>query len=106
MPAKCLDYLRRHHIALIALFVALGGTSYAAATGSIDSREIKNNTIRGKDVRNNSLTGRDVRGIRSGDVADASLLSRDFAPGQRLKVPGAPQPPRTPGCPGSQGRPG
>ena len=39
-------------VASIALFVALGGTGYAAATGSIDTREIKNSTIRGKDVKN------------------------------------------------------
>ena len=25
-------YIRRHHIALLALFVALGGTSYAAVS--------------------------------------------------------------------------
>jgi hypothetical protein len=37
-------------MATIAVFVALGGTSYAVATGSIDSREIKNGTIRTKDI--------------------------------------------------------
>jgi hypothetical protein len=56
-----LTYLRRHHLGLIALFFALTGTSYAVATGSIDSREIRNNSVRGKDVRNNTLTGADVR---------------------------------------------
>ena len=62
-------------VALIALFVALGGTGYAAATGSIDSREIKNSTIRGKDVRNSSLTGGDVKNnsLRGSDVAESSL---------------------------------
>ena len=39
-------------VACTALFVAMGGVSYGVATGFIDSREIKNNTIRGKDVRN------------------------------------------------------
>ena len=37
-------------ISIISLFVALGGVGYAAATGSIDSREIKNNSVRSKDV--------------------------------------------------------
>ena len=32
--------------ATVAIFVALGGTSYAVATGSIDSRELKNNGVR------------------------------------------------------------
>ena len=41
-------------IACIALFVSLGGVSYGVATGFIDSREIKNNTIRSKDMRNNT----------------------------------------------------
>jgi hypothetical protein len=47
-------------VALIALFVALGGVSYGVATSYIDSREIKNNTIRSKDVRNGTLQSRDV----------------------------------------------
>ena len=48
-------------ISLIALFVALGGTSYGLASGAIDSREIKNNTVRTKDVRNGSLLSRDFK---------------------------------------------
>ena len=49
-------------VALIALFVALGGTGYAAATGSIDSREIKNSSIQGTDVKDKSLTPKDFQG--------------------------------------------
>ena len=69
-----IEYAKRHHVALLALFVAMGGTSYAAATGSIDSREIKNNSVRSKDIR----TG----GVGSSDVRNGSLLSRDFKSGQ------------------------
>jgi len=87
-------------VAYIALFVALGGTSYGLATGSIDSREIRNNTVRSKDIRNNAVRGRDVRTgtLRSSDVADHSLLGRDFARGQ---LPAGPQ-----GPPGPAGRDG
>ena len=46
-------------VALVALFVALGGVSYGVASGYIDSREIKNNSIQSKDVRNGTLTGTD-----------------------------------------------
>ena len=60
--------------ATIALFVALGGTSYGLATGSIGSREIKNNSVRSKDVRNND--------VRSKDVRNSSLLAKDFKPGE------------------------
>ena len=41
-------------ISLLALFVALGGTSFAAielGKGSVSTREIKNGTIRQKDIR-------------------------------------------------------
>ncbi len=49
-------------MATIAVFVALGGTSYAAIT------------ITGKNVKNESLT--------SADVKDKSLLRKDFKSGQ------------------------
>jgi hypothetical protein len=65
-------------IACIALFVSLGGVGYAAATGSIDSREIRNNTVRSKDVRNNGLSGR--------DIANASLSGADVKNGRLLGV--------------------
>ena len=55
-------------VALLALFMSLGGVSYGVATGYIDSREIKNSTIRDKDVRKNVLTGRSVRESRLGRV--------------------------------------
>ncbi len=48
-------------IACVALFLSLGGVSYGVASGFIDSREIKNNTIRSKDIRNGQVTGADVK---------------------------------------------
>lgn len=77
-------------VSLIALFCSLGGVSYGVATGSIDSREIKNNTVRSKDIRNNTVRSRDVR--------NRSLLARDFKPGQ---LPAGPR-----GATGAQGAPG
>jgi len=59
-------------VACLALFISLGGVSYGVATGSIDSREIKNSTIRGKDVKNNSLTGSDVNESGLGQVPSAT----------------------------------
>jgi hypothetical protein len=43
----------------IAVFVALGGSSYAAL--QIDSGDIANNSVRGVDVRNRTITQRDVK---------------------------------------------
>jgi hypothetical protein len=68
-------------IACVALFVSLGGVSYGVATGFIDSREIKNNTIRSKDVRNNTLRTFDVRNneIRGFDIRNSTIQGRDVA---------------------------
>ena len=58
-------YLRRNHLALIALFVVLGGTSYAAvklAPNSISTREVKNHSLLRKDFAARQL--RPVRGAR------------------------------------------
>jgi hypothetical protein len=77
-------------VSVIALFVSLGGVSYGVATGSIDSREIRNNTVRGKDVRNSTLLSRDIR--------NSTLLARDFKAGQ---LPAGPR-----GATGAAGPPG
>jgi hypothetical protein len=62
-------------VAGIALFVSLGGVSYGLATGAIDSREVKNNSLRSRDVRNGALTGRDMGNDRvgGGAVKESSL---------------------------------
>ncbi len=46
-------------ISMVALFVALGGVSYAAAT--IGSAQIVNNSVQSKDVKNGNLRGKDLR---------------------------------------------
>jgi len=78
-----LHHLRRNAVAYLALFIALGGTSLAAAT-VITGKDVKNSSLTGKDVKNSSLTGKDIRvgSVNSGDVQDGSLLGQDFAPGQ------------------------
>jgi len=60
-------------ISVVAIFVALGGTGYAAAT--VGSGQIKNNSIRGKDVRNSNLTGKDVKrnSLTGSDIAESRL---------------------------------
>jgi hypothetical protein len=75
-------------VGYLALFIALGGTSWAVATGSIDSREIKNNSILGKDIRTGT--------IRSSDVGNGSLLAGDFKPGQLPAGPRGAQGPAGP----------
>jgi hypothetical protein len=59
-------------MATVAVFIALGGSSYAALR--IGSGQIADNSIRSKDIRDNQLRGKDVR--------DRSLLAKDFRTGQ------------------------
>jgi hypothetical protein len=83
MTDRVLTYLRRQHAGLLALFIALSGTSYAVATGSIDSREIKNNTVRSQDIRTGGVRGAEIRNgaVRSRDVRNNALLGADIADG-------------------------
>jgi hypothetical protein len=60
---------RRNAIALLALFVALGGTGYAANT--IDGKSIQNGTISGKKIKKNSLGGRQIKESKLGKVRSA-----------------------------------
>ena len=75
-------------VALIALFVSLGGTGYAAL--KVTGKNVKNSSLTGKDVKNSSLMGKDVR--------NRSLAAKDFKPGQ---LPAGPK-----GATGGQGRQG
>lgn len=59
-------------VALLALFMAMGGSAYALV---VTSGSIKNNTVRSVDVRNGGLLGKDVRrnGIGGRAVKESSL---------------------------------
>jgi len=74
-----LAFLRRNAIALLALFVALGGASYAAI-------RLPANSVGTRELRDNAVTAAKVK--------DRSLRAGDFARGQlqrgRTGPPGAP----------------
>jgi hypothetical protein len=59
-------------VALVALFVAMGGSAYALV---VTSGSIKNNTIRSVDVRNGGLLGKDVRknGVGGRAIKESTL---------------------------------
>ena len=93
-----LSYLRRNHLALLALTVALGGTSYAAV-------QLPRNSVGATQLKAGAVTSAKVR--------DGSLRSGDFGPGQLpAGAPGerGPQGPAGPdgatGPQGPQGDPG
>ena len=83
-------------VATMALFIALGGSSYAAvqlSAGSVQSRHIKNGQVKTADLANGAVT--------TAKVADGSLLGADFARGQLLAGPQGPR--GLPGAGGVQG---
>jgi hypothetical protein len=78
-------YLARNHVALLALFIALGGTSYAVSRNSVGTNQLRNNSVRSADIRNDNrsgggLTGTDIRNsaLAGRDVRDASLTGSDI----------------------------
>ncbi len=56
-------------VATLALFVALGGTGYAAS--QITSSDVKNRSLKGGDLKKNTVTGTEIRESRLGRVPAA-----------------------------------
>lgn len=73
MPERILFHLRSNLVAYVALFVALGGSSYAAvrlAPGSVRTRHLARAAVTHKKLAPNSVT--------AANVADRSLTRADF----------------------------
>jgi len=89
-------------VACIALLVALGGTSFAAATqlarNSVGTPQLKDNTVTTLKIKNNAVTTPKIKNnaVNSQKVANRSLLRVDFAPGQLPAGPTGPQGPAGP----------
>ena len=82
-------YLRRNHLALLALFFALGGSAYAAGTALLPK-----NSVGSRQVINGSL-----------QTADLSKRAQRALKGRR-GLPGAQGAPGVPGAKGDKGDPG
>jgi hypothetical protein len=66
--------------ATLALFVALGGTGYAAgelAHNSVGNQQLKRNAVTGAKIRDGTLTGADIRdqSLTAADIAQATLTA-------------------------------
>lgn len=80
------SYVRQHHVGMLALFVALSGTAYAATLprNSVGTPQLKKDAVTSKKVKN------------------ASLLRKDFRSGQLPAGPAGPTGPVGPkGDPGA-----
>jgi hypothetical protein len=87
MLATLISYVRRHHLGMLALFVALRGTAYAAT--------LPRNSVGTAQLKRNAVT--------SAKVKPFSLLPSDFERGQLPAGPQGPQGPRGPeGLPGAR----
>jgi hypothetical protein len=84
----------RHHLtyanvmATVAVFIALGGSSYAALR--ISGSDIKNRSIAGKKIKRNTLTGKQIRESRLARVPrarNADRLNGATAASLRIRCP-------------------
>jgi hypothetical protein len=89
MPSAVVGYLRRHHVGLLALFLALSGTAYAATLprNSVGTAQLKRNAVTSAKVRNGSLLGSD---FRAGQIPQGPAGPRGLAGATGLAGPPGP----------------
>jgi hypothetical protein len=71
-------------MATLAVFIALGGTGYAAFSlprDSVGARELRNRSVSSKELRSNSVTSSKVR--------NGALTEQDLSPSARASLRGA-----------------
>lgn len=107
--------LREQYIGVAALFIALGGTSYAAVAlpaNSVSSKQLRTNAVTAKKIGKGAVTAPKLarNAVASGTVLDGSLLAQDFKAGQlpagEKGVAGPAGPAGAKGDPGEKGATG
>jgi hypothetical protein len=102
MLLRILDRLTYANVtATVALFVALGGTGYAALSlprDSVGSRELRARSVKHSELGRNAVTSINVR--------DESLGLRDLSPSARAMLAGLPGPAGASGVAGTAGAKG
>jgi hypothetical protein len=73
-------------ISVIALFVALGGASYAAVTlpkNSVGAKQIKKNGVGASEIKRNAVGASEIKSnaVAGGDVADGAVTGADLGDG-------------------------
>jgi len=71
-------------VAMLALFIALGGVSYAAV-GKIGSKDIKNGAVTKVKIKKDAVTGAKVKESTLGTVPDAAKLAGQVPAGFESK---------------------
>jgi hypothetical protein len=97
------SYFRQHHVGVLALFVALSGTAYAATLprhsvgtaqlkrNAVTAPKIKKGAVTRSKIRNNAVTGAKVKdgSLTGAEVTDSSLTGSDLNVATLPKVPAA-----------------
>jgi hypothetical protein len=104
MLRRTASYMKRHHLALFALFLALGGTSFAAsnallARNSVGTAQVINGSLQANDLSKNARTA--LKG-NTGPRGPAGAQGSLGAAGAQ----GVQGPPGATGAQGVQGAPG
>jgi hypothetical protein len=99
--------MKRHHLALFALFLALGGTSFAASNAllprnSVGTAQVINGSVQTNDLSKNARTA--LKG-NTGPRGPAGAQGAQGSPGA-TGAQGVHGPPGAPGAQGIQGAPG
>ena len=81
MPGRPLDHFRNNIVGYIALFIALGGTSYAALSlppGSVGTRQLHNGAVTSSKLAKHAVTAAslDPKSI-AGHIADWAQIRSD-----------------------------
>lgn len=71
-----------HAIALLALFVALGGTAIALSKNSVKSRHIANGSVKSADLKDDGVKSKDLKNdnVKSVDLANGGVALADLDP--------------------------
>ena len=107
MLRRTASYMKRHHLALFALFLALGGTSFAASNAlvprnSVGTAQVINGSLQTTDLSKNARTA--LKG-NTGSRGPAGAQGAQGSPGA-TGAQGVQGPPGAAGAQGVQGAPG
>ena len=87
------SYLRQHHVGVLALFIALSGTAYAATLprNSVGTAQLKKNAVTAPKLKKNAVTTAKIKSdaVTSAKVKAGSLTGSDLDVSTLPKVPAA-----------------
>jgi hypothetical protein len=94
MAKGFLRFMRGNTIALLALFIALGGTTYAATAlpkNSVGTKQLKKNAVTSVKIKNSNVTNGKIanNAVTGGKVKDDSLTGADLLESSLGQVPSA-----------------